>query len=119
MNKGKHKRRRRLLGDILRAERESQGISQDELAEKLGVSQAVISKTESGNRNIDVLQLMEYCDVLGISFFELAFKIDSRFYAEKALKNKESAEVVLKKYNLAILQSFRSVFRDLLQANAL
>jgi len=45
----------------LREMREKAGITQDEIAERLGESQSFISKCERGERRIDVAELREFC----------------------------------------------------------
>jgi len=48
--------------------RVSHGLSQKQLADKLGVSQAMVSKYESGDCNISLKALIELFDKLAISF---------------------------------------------------
>ena len=57
-------------------------ISQKQLAEKLGVSQPFVSKYESGERRLDLLELRQICSALNISLIkfirELEKEIDSQ-----------------------------------------
>ena len=50
----------------LRAAREGRGLTQAELARRLGKSQSVISKTESGQRRLDYIEVVDICDALGV-----------------------------------------------------
>ena len=47
--------------DHLRETREKAGITQDELAERLGETQSFVSKCERGERRIDIAELREIC----------------------------------------------------------
>lgn len=50
----------------LRAAREASGLTQREVAEKLGRSQSFVAKCEQGHNRVDVAQLVEFCRVLGV-----------------------------------------------------
>lgn len=47
--------------DCLRETREKAGLTQGQLAERLGETQSFISKCERGERRIDVVELREFC----------------------------------------------------------
>ena len=101
-----YKKKRKLLGEILQAERHSKSIEQEELAQKLGVKQACISKTENGSRKMDMIQLLDYCNALGITLTELSIKIDCRFSAEFSeynTKKKQTQRESLHSRKLALL----------------
>lgn len=51
----------------LRETREKAGISQEELATRLGETQSFVSKCERGERRMDILELREFCKVMGIT----------------------------------------------------
>lgn len=53
--------------DLLKAQRESHGLTQQALASKLGVTQTFVSKCERGERRLDVVELHSWCKALGIS----------------------------------------------------
>lgn len=55
---------------LLRKKREATGITQVRLAEKLNISQAVVSKIETCERRIDVIELMDICDAINIPVIE-------------------------------------------------
>jgi transcriptional regulator with XRE-family HTH domain len=54
-------------GQLLRATREEKGLTQMELAAALGKPQSFISKIESGERRLDLVELREVCRALGIT----------------------------------------------------
>ncbi|MBS0225713.1 MAG: helix-turn-helix transcriptional regulator [Proteobacteria bacterium] len=58
----------RLLSQRLREIREELGITQIDLSESIGQSQTFVSNLERGNRRIDVVELIDLCDALGIEF---------------------------------------------------
>lgn len=50
----------------LRQAREAAGLTQREVAEKLGRSQSFVAKCELGHNRVDVAQLVEFCRALGV-----------------------------------------------------
>jgi len=51
----------------LRAARRQAGVSQVELARRLGVRQSVVSKVETGERRLDVVEFIRWCREMGVS----------------------------------------------------
>ena len=51
----------------LRKIRKRSGLSQQQLAERLGITQSLVSKCERGERRIDVMELFQFCKALGVS----------------------------------------------------
>lgn len=49
---------------------------QDDLSRKLGRSQGFVSKYELGDRRIDLIDMADICDALGISFLDLAKRFE-------------------------------------------
>ena len=52
----------------LRDRREAMGLSQDELAEKVGTTRSTVSKIETGEWNFGFAFLTAFCDALGLEF---------------------------------------------------
>lgn len=57
----------RTCGKCLSQIRREQGITQVELAKKLGVPQSFISKVETGERSLRVYEQFAYAEALGIA----------------------------------------------------
>lgn len=60
-----------VLQGMLRKIREDAGLTQYELADALGVPQSVISKIESGERRVDVVELRAICRVCGVELVDM------------------------------------------------
>ncbi len=61
-----------LLKDI----RQKKGIRQVDLAEQLDVPQSFISKYESGDRQLDILELRRICELLGITLNDFVQQLE-------------------------------------------
>ena len=55
----------------LRGYRESAALSQAALAAALGKPQSFVSSYEAGNRRLDLVELDQICDALGIDLLDL------------------------------------------------
>jgi transcriptional regulator with XRE-family HTH domain len=71
------------LVSLLKAVRKEAGLTQVELAARLGIEQSQISKIERRERRLDVAELRTYCTAMGVGLNEFV----SRF--EAALKGHE------------------------------
>jgi transcriptional regulator with XRE-family HTH domain len=65
MPKTLHSARHKLLVELLAAERQRAGLSQVQLAKALGRHQPFVSGLESGQRRIDVVELIELSEIMG------------------------------------------------------
>jgi transcriptional regulator with XRE-family HTH domain len=61
-----HKDDYRLLLGFMQQVREALGITQVELARRLGTTQSYVSKCERGERRIDIMEFVANCDALGV-----------------------------------------------------
>jgi transcriptional regulator with XRE-family HTH domain len=82
VRKSIHTAQHKQLLALLRKIRLEAGLTQAQLAEYLSTDQTVISKIESGERRIDVLELREICKAVGITLEAFIRKL------EKSLKSK-------------------------------
>ena len=69
-------KRRKLLLSLLREIRLTAGFTQVQLADSLGVPQSFISKYESGERRLDLLELQLVCRALGIPLVTLVQRFE-------------------------------------------
>jgi len=72
----RQQKNRQVLRQLLRQAREDAGVVQGELSRKLERSQGFVSKYELGDRRIDLVDMADICDALGISFLDLAKRFD-------------------------------------------
>lgn len=61
---------------LLKGIRQERGIRQTELADRLGVPQSFVSKYESGDRRLDILELRKVCEAIGIPFEEFIRELE-------------------------------------------
>lgn len=66
----------RLLASILVSLRNDLGMRQVDLAVKLDRPQSFVSKYESGERRLDILELNEICKALHISMSEVIMRVE-------------------------------------------
>jgi len=72
----------RQLAELIRTLRVESGQTQVDLAERLGETQSAVSKVESGQRRLDLVQLAAYAAALGIK----ASKLVERWERESRTK---------------------------------
>ena len=77
------------IGRFIATCRKEQNLTQEQLAEKLGVSNKTVSRWENGNSFPDVSMLQPLCDLLNISVNELLLgeKIPEDNYRKKVEEN--------------------------------
>ncbi len=67
MQKSVYSKRYKRLLDALKSARISADLTQSQAAERLKKPQSFVSKCESGERRIDVIELLEYCHLYNVS----------------------------------------------------
>ncbi|MCH8054802.1 MAG: helix-turn-helix transcriptional regulator [Deltaproteobacteria bacterium] len=65
------------LQEVLRQVRVDAGLTQSDLAKRLGQPQSFVSKYESGERLLDLVELRRICKAVGISLVDLVRKWES------------------------------------------
>lgn len=69
--KSVHSKEQILLRDLLIDKRSKAGLTQRELALRLGVVHSLVGKVEKGERRLDVIEFISYCEALGVEPNEL------------------------------------------------
>jgi transcriptional regulator with XRE-family HTH domain len=70
MRKSQHTREYKRLITALRQAREQAGLTQGEVADRLGTYASFVSKCESGERRLDVVELATLCRLYRIDLLE-------------------------------------------------
>ena len=65
------------LVSLLREMRIEAGLTQVDLAARVERDQAYVSRYESGQRRLDVLEVREICQVVGVTLEEFARRLES------------------------------------------
>ena len=66
----------------LRKAREEAGITQVEMAERLGQTQSFVSRCERGDRRIDVIELRIFCQAIGIPIIKFIEQLEEAITEE-------------------------------------
>lgn len=82
MEKTIHSSAYALFLDLLKAQRESQGMTQQAIAAKMGTTQTFVSKCERGERRLDVFELYLWCKALEISMAAFVQNFDDAIQAK-------------------------------------
>jgi transcriptional regulator with XRE-family HTH domain len=77
MKKSIHSVEQKRLQSLLRQIRKEAGLRQSELADRLGKPQSFVSKYESGERRLDLIELNGICAGVGISLMDLVKRFES------------------------------------------
>lgn len=67
-----------ILQELLKDLRLNAGLTQVQLSEKLNKPQSYISKYESGEKNLDFIEVYHICQALDTSIGEFAYKIEGK-----------------------------------------
>lgn len=78
MPKSTHTPEYAVLLELLKELREGAGVLQADLAERLESPQSYVSKSENGERRLDVLEVRAWCAALGVAFPTFARELDKR-----------------------------------------
>jgi transcriptional regulator with XRE-family HTH domain len=74
MTRSRHSRRYSRLLVALRQARKDAGLTQNQVAAKLDNHASYVSKCESGERRLDVVELADFCQLYGISLSALLLR---------------------------------------------
>ncbi|QYK52898.1 MAG: helix-turn-helix transcriptional regulator [Fimbriimonadaceae bacterium] len=64
--------------DALRQLRRANGVTQDDMANRLGITQSALSKWERGERRMDVVEVRKYCICLEADFVQFITLFESQ-----------------------------------------
>jgi len=78
MQKSVHGQPQAVLQVLLREIRQEAGLRQQDLATRLGEPQSFVSKYESGERRLDVLELRQITAALGVPLVEFIRRLEER-----------------------------------------
>lgn len=76
MEKTIYMREYAVLRRLLRQARDHAGLTQIELAKKIGQTQSFVTKIECGERRLDIMQLRTMCKALGVTLPEFALRLE-------------------------------------------
>ena len=76
MEKSIYSARYRAFLKLLQKTRQDAGLTQAQLAQKIGETQTFISKCERGERRIDVVELDTFCRAFGVSLKQFVGKLE-------------------------------------------
>jgi len=76
---------------LLKELRKSAGVTQVQMAEKLGQSQSLFSKYERGELRLDVIQLRTVAQTLGLTLVEFVAMLEARLNPEPTRRGRPSS----------------------------
>jgi transcriptional regulator with XRE-family HTH domain len=71
----------RILLDLLRQIRHGAGLRQEDMAARLNEPQSFVSKYESGERRLDLIELRQVCRAAGVTLLELVRRFEEQVQA--------------------------------------
>lgn len=77
MEKTIHTKDQKTLLRLLKEVREKAGLTQEDLAARLGETQSFVSKCERGERRLDILEIRHFCKSIGIPFPQFCKQLDA------------------------------------------
>lgn len=80
-----------LLVDELVAARKAAGLTQEELARKVGKHQSHISRLEAAERDVSVLDLVLWCQATGVKFSDFARLFEKKLEEQKGVGEPSSS----------------------------
>ena len=78
LEKSLYSENQKKLQSLLREIRENAELRQEDIAKALDVPQSFVSKIESGERRLDILELRALCEVFGITLAGFCRKLEAK-----------------------------------------
>lgn len=72
-----HNKRYKAIIAFIKEKRKATGITQKEMAKKIHLRQNVISKIETCERRMDLLEMLSYCKAINISLSEVIRRLEA------------------------------------------
>lgn len=76
MAKSIHSSRHRKLRALLVAERKARGLTQTQVAERLGKPPSYVAKVELGERRLDVLEFLDLAEAIGFDACDVMRRVE-------------------------------------------
>lgn len=86
MSKALHSRQNKIFQDKLRKLRESRQLRQADLGKLLGRSQGWVSYVECGQTALNIIELREWLEALGVEFLEFLNELDAELKLPEAIR---------------------------------
>lgn len=77
LRKSIHSSEHEFLRQLLKRRREELGYTQRTLGDRMGVIYSFIGKVETGDRRLDVIEFIEYCNALDLNASEVIKNLES------------------------------------------
>ena len=77
MDKTLYTREQAVLMKLLRELRQEAGLRQQDLAGQIGEPQSFVSKIESGERRLDILEMRQLCRAFGLSLTQFVRRLEN------------------------------------------
>jgi transcriptional regulator with XRE-family HTH domain len=84
MDKTIHSAEYAIFLKVFRDVRRKSGLTQIDLAGKIGESQSFVSKCERGERRIDLIELRAFCDAFGVTLREFISQFEKMIGKQRA-----------------------------------
>lgn len=73
----------KILQSLLREIRQKKGLRQTDLSDQLGQPQSFVSKYESGERRLDIIEIRLICKALDVSFIDFINRLNEKITQEE------------------------------------
>ena len=100
-----------ILGKNIKQYRKLKGLSQEELSEKLDISQQTLSKIENGKNFLTAETLEKIPSILGVNLYEL-FMSDEQYTSNNVIEDIERCLEILKS-NPKKLASIQKIIKEI------
>ncbi|MEY8013948.1 helix-turn-helix domain-containing protein [Mycobacterium servetii] len=102
----------RALGAVIRRRRAARGLTQQAMAERLGMSPVVYGRVELGNRPVRAVELRDIARTLGVPMDDLVREVDpitAEEMVERAVALRDTAHRALREYASVVVDAVAAV----------